>query len=274
MAATTSQNQFPIRTPSKSAHLPISESQSTADVSESGSSDDENGVFFGHLDPLESLLVAKLSVKSTHRRSPLAPLKKRDSREFLRRQTILFSERGNVSEGFERERAWSGGFYEKRAKPRAMGYSSDDGAGTPIFAISKSDTSAVHGEHASNLTFEFSKFCLTDLDTPCRGDEQDSGDGEEFGGSDKENEEIHSLQPARSFTEPPHFTALTASSSFTWVEPHIGSKDTEPLETDLSATAGHGGSSPQRFGRRGNIQRERWRCGTGGPRRGERRRTA
>ena len=77
----------------------------------SASSDDEDGVFFGAHDPHETDFVAKLSAvrspdptPSLQRRQSatlIVRLRKRDSREFLRRKTLLISVRDNVDEESE-----------------------------------------------------------------------------------------------------------------------------------------------------------------------------
>ncbi|BEJ15162.1 hypothetical protein CspHIS471_0409290 [Cutaneotrichosporon sp. HIS471] len=84
------------------------------------SSDDEVGVFFGTPKAVENKIVAALSksitaTSLTRERSP-APrhssrrLQKRDSREFLRRKTLLLSTQGAGASG---EKMWEGGFHER-----------------------------------------------------------------------------------------------------------------------------------------------------------------
>ncbi|KLT42533.1 hypothetical protein CC85DRAFT_83071 [Cutaneotrichosporon oleaginosum] len=107
----------PAPTPSRSTTLDQSDTDFEIDFS---SSDDEAGVFFGTPKPVESKILAALSksISSTPltRERPPAPrrssarLPKRDSREFLRRKTLLLSTPGA---GPASEKMWEGGFVER-----------------------------------------------------------------------------------------------------------------------------------------------------------------
>lgn len=96
------------------------------------SSDDEAGVFFGTPKAIERKIVASLSktippspasrdlaltAASGSPRSSSIPtrrVKKRDSREFLRRKTLLLSHSESPATG---EKVWEGNFYEKDPAP-------------------------------------------------------------------------------------------------------------------------------------------------------------
>ena len=225
MAAPLSLYQAPVRTPSRMTSAFRNDAGSTAELNDSNSSDDEGGVFFGSRDPREALLVAELSSKPTPRRSPLAPLKKRDSREFLRRQTILFSAKKGADVYHAQERAWSGGFYEKGVTPRVMEDLSDD-EDTGSSKASNHDESPTPTEHASDLTFEFSNFRLTDREPACvEDDTQGVDDGEDHGGSDKENEVSHSSHRQSRSVESSLFAAFATSNAVDWVGAELKSKD-------------------------------------------------
>ncbi|WOO86189.1 uncharacterized protein LOC62_07G009675 [Vanrija pseudolonga] len=91
-----------------------------ADALDFSSSDDEAGVFFGAHLPVERKIIAALSrsvpsvpavesARSAPRRSSLAArVKKRDSREFVRRKTLMPG-----TEPLAGEKVWEGGFFEK-----------------------------------------------------------------------------------------------------------------------------------------------------------------
>lgn len=91
-----------------------------ADALDFSSSDDEAGVFFGAHLPVERKIIAALSrsvpsvpavesTRSAPRRSSLAArVKKRDSREFVRRKTLMPG-----TEPLAGEKVWEGGFFEK-----------------------------------------------------------------------------------------------------------------------------------------------------------------
>lgn len=76
------------------------------DAADASSEDDEEGVFFGSHDPAELQMLAKLSLRASpsvvaspmhesRRLSRIVRVKKRDSREFLRRKTLLVSQKEN-----------------------------------------------------------------------------------------------------------------------------------------------------------------------------------
>ncbi len=143
------------------------------------SSDEEHGVFLGPHNPLEVQLVSKLSNQSpafassipSGRAKGIVRLKKRDSRDFIRRKTILSSAEKNTraEEKFNpkgKEKVWEGGCNERF---RERGTESDsDWSSCSSFRVlrqisspegtpSKS-TSARPAE--SDLTLDFSAFRL------------------------------------------------------------------------------------------------------------------
>lgn len=96
------------------------------------SDDDEAGVFFGAHKPSEQKIVAALSrsippspaqhdlsraAAAPRRSSLLNRVRKRDSREFLRRKTLLLP---GTPQQPAAEKVWEGGFYEKEAEPGAV----------------------------------------------------------------------------------------------------------------------------------------------------------
>jgi hypothetical protein len=205
------------------SHLPSSEaspaaSSSTSNVSfhsDLSDSDDEDGVFFGAHDPTESEMVARLSAASPialgiqgERRQSTGGnrLRKRDSREFLRRKTLLLPSVGNLElakAGKEPEKLWHGGFYERRE-----GEGSDersDNASSLDIAVSTPSKRPSHLDQShSELTLDFAAFRLTEASPPpprsspqfddsteVDSDEEHSDGGSEIGTSDKENVEVH-----------------------------------------------------------------------------------
>ena len=111
-----------VREHAPSSSPTCSEAESTDDLS----SDDEDGVFIGDHQDVEAALALKLSLLSPSgpaptpgssrrhsTRSAPSTLKKRDSREFHRRKTILWPLKGNVGKDDERK-VWEGGFYERK----------------------------------------------------------------------------------------------------------------------------------------------------------------
>ena len=163
---------------------PSASSRSTSsDDQAQNSSDDEYGVFLGAHDPFENQLVSKLSNSSPlHSTSRLRQkpvliqkLRKRDSREFLRRKTLSSSAKDepetneNVrSKG--KERTWEGGFYEKMDRRGSESYSSTSDPPSPEVSgqlpvysddiTTPSQWARISGH--SDLTLDFSAFYLTE----------------------------------------------------------------------------------------------------------------
>ena len=160
-------------------------------------SEDDEGVFFGTHDPREIVLLAELSARSTPLRKPLAPLRKRDSREFLRRQTLLFSAKSSEAFGSKHERTWPGGFYAENARPLLDEQQSDVEV-TPRHTASINVTSPkspkLSRQHC-DLTLDFANFRLSDVECVTPGGMFTEGaDEEDYGGSDKENEATSTCQ--------------------------------------------------------------------------------
>jgi hypothetical protein len=190
-------------------------------------SDDEEGVFFGAHDAAESEMVAKLSAFSP---SPIAlaiqserrhsaggnRLRKRDSREFLRRKTLLLPSVGNLElakVGKEPEKLWHGGFYERRDGEGGSDERSEDDASfsrSQEVDVSTPSKGARHLDQShSELTLDFAAFRLTeasplppprpdprsspefDDSTEVDSDEEASDSSSDVGQSDKENVEVH-----------------------------------------------------------------------------------
>lgn len=190
MSQTVSSHRSPARNSSGSFSrsdvlVPIPPTSSESELSE-----DEDGVFFGSHDPREAVLVAQLSSKTTPQRSALAPLRKRDSREFLRRQTLLLSSRSNRTSHSKLERTWPGGFRERQDQLQTDDDLSEE-ENIPHFNKRNNESSPASDQHQCNLTFDFANFRLSDIGSTATGDESpDTEDGEEFGGSDKENDDL------------------------------------------------------------------------------------
>lgn len=212
--------------PAKHSYLPSSEmspaaSSSTSNVSVHSAlsdSDDEDGVFFGAHDPTESEMVARLSAASPlalgiqgERRQSTGGnrLRKRDSREFLRRKTLLLPAVGNLElakAGKEPEKLWHGGFYERRDGGEGSDDRSEDDASfstSQDVAVSTPSKRPSHLDHShSELTLDFAAFRLTEASPPPHphsspefsdSTEVDSDDdsSSDVGTSDKENVEVH-----------------------------------------------------------------------------------
>ena len=157
-------------------------SGSSAD-SPSDSSEDEGGVFLGPHDPLESLLLAKLSDETPapnspyshgrHRRTLITRVKKRDSRDYMRRKTLLSS----TTHGSSRDKngspkgkpkIWDVGFHERRDEEESEAESESSVSSSRIQlqpnpqrserTLSKPNATVLH----SDLTLDFSAFRLTD----------------------------------------------------------------------------------------------------------------
>lgn len=156
---------------------------SSSSDEEESSSDDEDGVFLGRYDPLEKQLVSKLSKVSPSSifsatqdegRSIIIPRrKKRDSREFVRRKTLLLSSTQGLKEDPKvspngKDKAWEGGFFKRRDDAESDIDSSPESASSPARScqinprldVTPSKPSA--NLSASNLTLGFSAFRLTD----------------------------------------------------------------------------------------------------------------
>lgn len=176
-------------------HDPPSPSSSTTfdddnrSIVSASSSEDEDGVFFGAHDAKELHHLAKLSEGISSSPSPSSTsspstssarstprIRKRDSREFLRRKTLGLSLGPNTSlaksiDGMERNKKWSGGFYEQGARSRQVEVDSDEEWSTPIFrrshhAMSPAGTPFGREAEHCDLTLDFDKFRLTDLPSP------------------------------------------------------------------------------------------------------------
>lgn len=161
---------------SSSASLAADVSCSDTAFSDSDSDADSDRVFFGSPKAREGELVARLSrvIPAT----PRGRVKKRDSREFMRRQTILLSPRSGressaevdeEEEGEVREKevkkVWPGGFHERRPSTGAddsdCSSPSSSSASSPVPARYL-DTPSRRHDDASDLTFDFSRFRMTD----------------------------------------------------------------------------------------------------------------
>jgi len=146
------------------------------------SSDEEGGVFFGAHDALETQLVAKLSHDSpcsscsaspARRSSTRVPrVKKRDSREFIRRKTLLLSAKENSERNepgsSKGEKTWAGGFYEWRDEDESGVDWEASFSSTPMtFRQTSSHADGTPSRRAvvpaqSDLTLDFSAFRLSD----------------------------------------------------------------------------------------------------------------
>lgn len=150
----------------------------TDDEQSSGcsSSDDEDGVFFGEHNLQEADHLAKLSSSHIDVYVPavsIPRIRKRDSRDILRRQTLLLSKglSENHSVNDIASKRWSGGFYEKGVVASQLRDSDDDEtdeewvmpvARRTTTALSPRSSPVIFDDHC-NLTFDFSKFRLSDL---------------------------------------------------------------------------------------------------------------
>ncbi|KAL7424495.1 hypothetical protein Q5752_000179 [Cryptotrichosporon argae] len=92
---------------------PLLASTSSAALSDASldSSDDEAGVFFGPRSVVEDKLIARY-VESPGKRRVSGRVRKRDSREILRRRQTLLVDRGEEND--DGDKVWDGGFYEKK----------------------------------------------------------------------------------------------------------------------------------------------------------------
>ena len=164
--------------------LPSSSNRFESSDSETqDSSDGEYGVFLGPHDPLENQLVSKLSDYSPlysisrPKQKPvlIKRIRKRDSREFLRRKTFLSSDKNDLETEEKvlfkgKGRAWEGGFHERIYRRGSESDSSTSDSSSPecvpqlpVYSddtptLSKWATNPGH----SDLTLDFSAFCLTE----------------------------------------------------------------------------------------------------------------
>lgn len=173
-------------TPSDStaSDVSIDTTLSLSDPADFSSSDDEAGVFFGAHKPFESKIVSALSKSipsspATHdlsraagpRRSSLINrVRKRDSREFLRRKTLLLPGTPQA------DKAWEGGFYERDAQVEA-----GPSSGSPTVLDSEDVVADFDSLHLDSFTSSLSSGGET-LSTAASDDES-TGDDEH----DKEN---------------------------------------------------------------------------------------
>lgn len=139
------------------------------------SSDDDEAIFFGAHRPEEAHLVAKLSA-AIQPPAPFIPrAKKRDSREFLRRKTLLLTADKRNHKSLSLSAQDSARLYQSQLSD------DEESCATPArFARPASvSTPSQMGQDPSDLTLKFETWHLS---TP-RDDESES----EEGGSDKEN---------------------------------------------------------------------------------------
>ncbi|KIR81577.1 hypothetical protein I306_01418 [Cryptococcus gattii EJB2] len=139
------------------------------------SSDDDEAIFFGAHKPEEAHLVAKLSA-AIQPPAPFIPrVKKRDSREFLRRKTLLLTADKRNHKSLSLSAQDSARLYQSQLSD------DEESCATPArFARPASiSTPSQMGQDPSDLTLKFETWHLS---TP-RNDESES----EEGGSDKEN---------------------------------------------------------------------------------------
>lgn len=125
----------------EAADTTLNSSFSGSEFFDFASSDDEAGVFFGAHNPVERKIVASLSRSipsspasrnlssiAEPRRSSLANrVKKRDSREFLRRKTSLH---GSPDRSVVAEKVWEGGFFEKHVEEEEVAEEPEAGPST------------------------------------------------------------------------------------------------------------------------------------------------
>lgn len=172
---------------STTSFLDDGDRDSTSDLSSEDDEDDR--VFFGTLHRDEEELVARLSKAVPP--TPRSRLKKRDSREFMRRKTILstpprrrgISQDEEVDEDPVREveeaessltsgKKWPGGFHERREEDNISDYgsspSSSSTSPTPVAYPETSAGTRITEDHC-DLTLDFSRFRVSDSplsDTP------------------------------------------------------------------------------------------------------------
>ena len=162
----------------------------TIDAGSNVSSDDDEAVFLGNHRPEEQHLITRLSSKNlaknveassigsastsrrqSRRRSSLM-LQTRDSREFHRRKTILFSADDCNSQIHsprtspeKAKKIWQGGFYERREQGRENDSDSDGECSTGTarvgFLAAKVDTPSQHTQQPCDLTLDCANFHLS-----------------------------------------------------------------------------------------------------------------
>ncbi|KAK4689217.1 hypothetical protein P7C73_g872, partial [Tremellales sp. Uapishka_1] len=185
----------PTTVPRPFDHLSISTSSSSTTTSptsptatsthdeqetDASSDSDDGGVFFGARNPLEAQVVAKLShppaqplVSRSRRSSLITRLRKRDSREFLRRKTLLLPAREEQAEAEveTKGKRWEGSLFDER---KSQGSASDDSSSpcpSPLNRLRMHSTpiqehpfqsSAELAEDHCDLTFNMAGFHLSD----------------------------------------------------------------------------------------------------------------
>lgn len=139
------------------------------------SSDEDDAVFFGAHKPEEARLVAKLSA-AVQPQPPFIPrVKKRDSREFLRRKTLLLSTDKRNQKNLFLSAQDSARLYHSQLSDDEGSCSTPDRSCHPVQVSTPSRTA----QDPSDLTFKFETWHLS---TP-RDDESESAEE----ASDKEN---------------------------------------------------------------------------------------
>lgn len=167
-------------------------SSSTCTDDEDLSSDEDEAIFFGAHKPEEANLVAKLSAAISF----IPRVKKRDSREFLRRKTLLLSADKRNHESPSLSAQDSARLYQSQLSDDEESYS------TPVrFAHPASiPTPSQMGQDPSDLTLKFETWHLS---TP-RDDESESAEE----GSDKENVPIPPISGVQGAVEAVPFEDL------------------------------------------------------------------
>lgn len=186
-STSTSTNQSPIRLPLSPSKVRFNLPKSTScssfpiDLSDNDSTlsdtDSDDRVFFGSPKKGEEELVARLSkaVPAT----PRSRLKKRDSREFMRRKTILVTPprrsqpqadgeegEGSASEDDEKTekgmKKWPGGFHERRMSDGSDSSSSSSRSVSPTPGLYPETPGVGVNEDHCDLTLDFSRFRVSD----------------------------------------------------------------------------------------------------------------
>lgn len=185
----------PVPPPCLPRPLHIHSSSSCTD-DEDLSSDEDEAIFFGAHKPEEAHLVAKLSaaIQST---APFIPrVKKRDSREFLRRKTLLLTADKRNHKSLLLSAQDSARLYQSQLSD------DEESCSTPVrFAHPASiSTPSQMGQDPSDLTLKFETWHLS---TP-RDDESESAEE----GSDKENVPIPPISGVQGAAEAVSFEDL------------------------------------------------------------------
>lgn len=173
-------------------------SSSTCTDDEDLSSDEDEAIFFGAHKPEEAHLVAKLSAAIQSTAPPFIPrVKKRDSREFLRRKTLLLSADKRNHKSLSLSAQDSARLYQSQLSDDEESWS------TPLrFAHPASiSTPSQMGQDPSDLTLKFETWHLS---TP--RDDESSESAEE--GSDKENVPIPPMSGVQGAVEVVSFEDL------------------------------------------------------------------